>query len=49
MIYYLDSSCLVKRYVKELGPHILLDDKKHSSPISWSSPRLVMVGVSLDF
>ncbi len=28
---------------------IPLTAQKHSSPISWSSPRLVMVGVSLDF
>ena len=28
---------------------IPLDAQKHSSPISWSSPRLIMVGVSLDF
>ena len=28
---------------------IPLNNKKHSSPISWSSPRLVMMGVSLDF
>ncbi len=26
-----------------------LNDKKHSDPLSWSSPRLVMIGVSLDF
>ncbi len=28
---------------------IPLTAQKHSNPISWSSPRLVMVGVSLDF
>ncbi len=28
---------------------IPLSDRKHSSPLSWSSPRLVMMGVSLDF
>ena len=28
---------------------IPLDDKKHSHPLSWSSPRLIMMGVSLDF
>ncbi|MDE0485140.1 MAG: TonB-dependent receptor [Candidatus Poribacteria bacterium] len=28
---------------------IPLTAQKHSSPISWSSPRLVMMGVSLDF
>lgn len=28
---------------------IPLTAQKHSSPFSWSSPRLVMVGVSLDF
>ena len=28
---------------------IPLNNKKHSSPLSWSSPRLVMMGVSLDF
>ncbi len=26
-----------------------LNAKKHSSPLSWSAPRLVMMGVSLDF
>ena len=26
-----------------------LNDKKHSSPLSWSTPRYVMMGVSLDF
>ena len=26
-----------------------LNAKKHSTPLSWSSPRLVMIGVSLDF
>ena len=26
-----------------------LNAKKHSSPLSWSTPRLVMMGVSLDF
>ena len=26
-----------------------LNDKKHSNPLSWSSPRSVMMGVSLDF
>jgi hypothetical protein len=28
---------------------IPLNNKKHSSPLSWSTPRLVMMGVSLDF
>ena len=28
---------------------IPLTAQKHSSPASWSSPRLIMVGVSLDF
>ena len=28
---------------------IPLDAKKHTSPGSWSSPRLIMMGVSLDF
>ena len=28
---------------------IPLDSQKHSHPLSWSSPRLVMMGVSLDF
>ena len=28
---------------------IPLTSQKHSNPLSWSSPRLVMVGVSLDF
>ena len=28
---------------------IPLDNQKHSHPLSWSSPRLVMMGVSLDF
>ena len=28
---------------------IPLTAQKHSNPISWSSPRLIMVGVSLDF
>ena len=28
---------------------IPLNNRKHSSPLSWSSPRLVMMGVSLDF
>ncbi len=28
---------------------IPLTAQKHSSPVSWSSPRLIMVGVSLDF
>ncbi len=28
---------------------IPLTARKHSTPLSWSSPRLVMVGVSLDF
>ena len=26
-----------------------LDSQKHSHPLSWSSPRLIMMGVSLDF
>ena len=28
---------------------IPLDNQKHSHPLSWSSPRLIMMGVSLDF
>ncbi len=28
---------------------IPLDSQKHSHPLSWSSPRLIMMGVSLDF
>ena len=28
---------------------IPLNDKKHSDPLSWSAPRQVMMGVSLDF
>jgi len=28
---------------------IPLNDKKHSDPLSWSPPRQVMIGVSLDF
>lgn len=28
---------------------IPLTAQKHTSPASWSSPRLVMVGVNLDF
>ena len=28
---------------------IPLNSKKHSSPLSWNSPRLMMMGVSLDF
>ena len=28
---------------------IPLNSKKHSNPLSWNSPRLVMMGVSLDF
>ena len=28
---------------------ILLDSQKRSHPLLWSSPRLIMMGVSLDF
>ena len=43
MIYYMDSSCLVKRL--RYPAH----NQKHSYPLSWSSSRLIMMGVSLDF